>query len=205
MMDSTFYEGVKIDDLPGRKAMRTRFVKDLMIPVSEFKTISEEASLYDAALALKTSQKEFEQHQGRPRAIVVREESRVVGIIGQHDLLRALEPRYRDIGLSRKITLSGFSPNFLRSMLEAYKLWDKPLSSLCEKAFNLRVKDFMDFPSEGECIDEDATLDEAIHQLIMGNHDSLFVMRGDDMIGILRQVNVFTEVEKTIESCERPG
>jgi len=174
-----------------------------MIPLSEYKTISQKASLYDAALALATSQKEFHLSPDRPRTIVVREDSRFVGIIGQHDLLRALEPRYRDIGLSRKSTLSGFSTKFLRSMLAAYKLWDKPLSNLCQKAFHVKVKDFMEIPAEGECISEDATLDEAIHQLIMAKHDSLFIMRGNDIIGILRLMDVFKEVEKTIESCKR--
>lgn len=183
--------------------MRTRLVKDLIIPVSEYKTISDKATLYDAAVALKSSQEDFEHYHGRPRAIVVREDNRIMGIISQHDLLRALEPRYRDMGLSRKIALSGFSPDFIRSMISAYKLWDKPLASICKKAFSLKVKDFMDFPSEGESIEEEATLDEAVHQFIMGDHDSLFVMRGDDIVGILRVVDLFEEVEKTIESCER--
>lgn len=182
--------------------MKTRMVKELMIPISEYKTISENDILYDAARALKATQKEFELYHGRPRAIVVREDSSPVGIISQHELLRALEPRYEDAGLTGKATLSGFSVEFLRSMLKAFRFWDKPLSAICQKALQLKVKDFMDLPSDGECVDEEATLDEAIHQLIMGNHDSLFVMRNSDIIGMLRLVDVFKEVEETIETCK---
>jgi len=181
--------------------MKTRTVKDLMIPISEYKTIPEEALMYDAARALKTSQSEFEKYSGRPRTIVVRENNRPVGVVGQHELLKALEPRYEEAGISGRTTLSGFSSDFLRSMLRAFKFWDRPLSSLCEKAIQLRVKDFMEFPSDSECVDQDATLDEAIHQLIVGNHDTLFVMRQGEIAGMLRLVDVFKEVESSIEAC----
>ena len=42
--------------------MKTKTVKDLMRPVSEYRTISADANLYQAAEALNQVQKEFEQN-----------------------------------------------------------------------------------------------------------------------------------------------
>ncbi|MBN1849722.1 MAG: CBS domain-containing protein [Deltaproteobacteria bacterium] len=152
---------------------------------------------------MKIFHKEGGKYHCKPIVVVVSENSRVLRIINQHDLLMALETRYKDIGLSRKIAHSGFSPKYPRSMMEAYKLWDKPLSDICKKAFKTKVKDFMVVPSEGEYIGEDARLDEAVHQFIMRDHDFLFVRRGKDIMGISRLIDIFMEVKKTIESCEK--
>ena len=48
-------------------------------------------------------------------------------------------------------------------------LFDGTLDDLREKAARVRVRDFMHTLSADECLDENATLDEAIHILIMGH------------------------------------
>jgi len=39
--------------------MKTRMVRDLMVPLQEYATVNEEASLYAAVLALEEAQKTF--------------------------------------------------------------------------------------------------------------------------------------------------
>ncbi len=56
-------------------------------------------------------------------------------------------------------------------------------------------------PAEGEYVKEDTLLNEAIHQLIMGRHQSLLVTRGEDIVGILRLTDVFREISDKISSC----
>jgi predicted transcriptional regulator len=56
-------------------------------------------------------------------------------------------------------------------------------------------------PAQGEYVKEEATLDEAIHQLIIGHHQSLLVLRGKEIVGILRLNDVFREVCNMIVSC----
>ena len=182
--------------------MKTRTVKGLMVPLSEYKTISSEATLYEAALILKQTRKEFDRKQDRHRALVVREDDQVVGMVSQLDLLKGLEPRYEEMGLSGRVSLAGFSPRFMKSMLESYRLWDKPLGDICKKAANRKVRDFMYVPTKGEYVEEDASLDEAVHQLIMGHHDCLLVTRKDVVVGVLRLNDVFGEVEASIEACK---
>jgi hypothetical protein len=56
------------------------------------------------------------------------------------------------------------------------------------------VKDIMHTLTEREYIEESAPLDEAIHQLIMGHHQSLIVTRGEGITGILKLSDIFREI-----------
>ena len=44
--------------------MKTKLVKDLMVPLSDYATVSEDATLNEAVLALKQSQDCFDQTKG---------------------------------------------------------------------------------------------------------------------------------------------
>ena len=83
-------------------------------------------------------------------------------------------------------------------MLEHYSLFDGSLDDLRQKAAQIRVKDFMHTLSADECLDEDATLDKAIHILIMGHQQSLLVTRDGKIVGILRLTDVFAAVYQSL-------
>ncbi|MEX1346662.1 MAG: CBS domain-containing protein, partial [Desulfobacterales bacterium] len=89
---------------------------------------------------------------------------------------------------------------FLNSMIEYHRLFDGSLEDLRKKAASIHVRDFMDRLSADECVNEDATLDEAIHLLIMGHHQSLLVKRDDKIVGILRLTDVFSAVFQPLAS-----
>jgi len=183
--------------------MKKITVKDVMVPVSEYATVSKKATLYDAVLALEKAQKEFDQTRYRHRAILIYDEKKkVVGKVSQLDILRALEPKYEQIGVSRPTAPYPFTQKFMQSLFQKFNLWDKPLDAICMKASQKRVKDFMHSPGEGECVEEETSLNEAIHQLVFGHHQSLLVMRRNDIIGILRLTDVFKEVSNTVKACE---
>ncbi|MDY6974359.1 MAG: CBS domain-containing protein [Thermodesulfobacteriota bacterium] len=182
--------------------MKEITVKQLMVPLDEYPTVSEDATLFEAVMALEKAQEEFDQTRYRHRAILIYDKNKhIVGKISQLDALRALEPKYGEMGDQRSISRAGFSPQFLRAMLEQHSLWDKPLTDVCGKAAKHHVKDFMYTPTEGEYVEETATLNEAIHQLIMGHHHSLIVTSGKDIVGILRLTDVFKEVFNTMKAC----
>jgi len=75
---------------------------------------------------------------------------------------------------------------------------------MCTKAANVKVKDFMYTPTEGEYIEAEAPLCEAIHQFVMGHHQSLLVMREGEIAGILRLTDVFKAVCQMIKTCTIP-
>jgi len=186
--------------------MKEIIVKDLMVRLEEYATINEDATLYDAVIELEKAQAEYEKSHKtyRHRAVLVYNKSgKIVGKLSQLDLLRSLEPKYNQAAAeSGRMMASGFSRNFLRSLLQQFSLWDKPLADICKKAAHHLVKDHMYIPEEGEFVDADDSLDVAINQLVLGHHQSLLVVRNKQIVGILRLTDVFREVANTIKACE---
>ncbi len=178
-------------------------VRDLMVPLEEYATVYEDATLYEAVMALEEAQKRFHKRKDPHRAILVlNKEGKVVGKLSQHDVIRGLEPNYERIGDFRGSSRMGFSPEFIRSLLKNYALWEKPLHEICRKASEIKVKDIYYTPTKGEFVREEDTLNAAIHQLIVGHHQSLLVLRGRDVVGILRLSDVFREVCRLIKECK---
>lgn len=185
--------------------MTDLIVKDLMVPFDEYATVDKEATLYEAVMALEKAQEECDRalYKYLHRAILVLDkDKKVVGKISQLDVLRALEPKYREMGDPGKLSRTGFSPQFMKSMLEQYALWDRPMTQICSKAAKIKVKNFMYTPTEGEYIQEDAALGEAIHQLVMGHHQSLLVTRKKEIVGILRLTDVFMNIFEEMRNCQ---
>jgi CBS domain-containing protein len=182
--------------------MKSISVKEIMVPLSEYATVSEDATLYDAILALEMAQAKHVKTPYSHKAILVfNKENKIVGKIGQVDVLRALEPKYESIIDSGSLSRFGYSNHFLKSLVSRYQLWDKPLNDICKKAGDLKVKTFMVTPSEGEYISEESSLDEAIHMFVMANHQSLIVKKGNEITGILRLVDLFHKISETIKLC----
>lgn len=184
--------------------MEDRIVKDLMVPLEEYATVSEDASLWEAVMVLEKSQEDLdrERYKYLHRAILVYDKNKlIVGKISQIDALAALEPKYAEMGETGRISRAGFSAPFLKDMLERHALWNRPLAHICEKAADRKVKEFMYTPTEGEFVDENASLNEAVHMLVMGHHQSLLVTRKKDIVGILRLTDVFMEVFETMREC----
>lgn len=185
--------------------MKTIGVKELMVPLEDYVTISEDSTLFEAVAALEKARDEIDRtrYQDLHRALLVTDKNnRVVGKIGMLDMLKALEPRYAELGDPGRLSRSGFSAQFLQSMLDHASLWASPLKDLCSKAASLKVKNFLHAPTEGEYVEVSAGLDEAIHLLLMGHHQSLLVTKDKDIVGILRICDVFVEISKTMKTCE---
>ena len=182
--------------------MKNFKIVDLMVPLSEYAKVSEGATLYEAVSELEKAQEEFDHTRYRHRAILILDHNgKVLGKLTQLGALRALEPKYGDMLDRRQSHHLGFSKEFMKSMLKEYRLFASSLEDLCCKAGEQNVKKFMQAPSEGEFIEENATLDEAIHQLVLGNHQSLLVTRQRDITGILRLTDVFAAVFHKMREC----
>ena len=182
--------------------MKTIIVKDLMVPKSDYATISEEANLFEAVTSLEEAQKKFDRSQYPHRAVLVFDKnSKIVGKLSMLDVLVALEPKYSELGEIKKFSTHGFSKNFILALEEQYRLWDKPLDDVCRKATGLRVKDCMTKPSAGEYVELDASLSQAINQLVIGCHQSLLVTSGEEIVGILRLTDVFDGLYQNMKNC----
>ena len=175
--------------------MKTIKVKELMVPLEKYATVPQEATLLEAVLALEKAQMALDPSRHKHRAILVLNESgKVVSKITMKHILIALEPNYGKVEGTGVLERSGYSPDLIRSMLGNNALWTEPLQFFRERATKLKIGDLIHAPSENEYIDENATLGEAIHQMIVNPYLSLLVTSGDEVLGILRLSDVFTKI-----------
>ncbi len=183
--------------------MSDYLVKELMVPLSEYATVPEGSSLFDAVLALEKAQEEFDHTKYKHRGVMILDkEKRVIGKLGQLDVLRALEPKDKDPDGINALSQFGFSSNFVYKLHKQRRMKAASLKDLCSKASKLRVEDFMQTPSEGEFIEQEASLEMAVIQLVTGRHISLLVTRDKEIIGILRMTDAFAAVFHTMKECE---
>jgi CBS domain-containing protein len=183
--------------------MKEKVVRELMIPAGEYSMVSEDATLFDAVMALDKALTESDRARFPHKALLVYDkDDNIVGKVSQLDILRALEPKYKTMGFPGSLSRFGLTKQFQETMLKELRFWDKPMDDICRKAARIKVKEFMYTPDEGEYINEDASLDKAINQLVMGNHQSLLVMKDDKIVGILRKTDVFMEIVRAMKACE---
>ena len=182
--------------------MKTKSVKDIMVPLAEYATTHQEATLFEAVEALEKSWGQARASKFKHRAVLVLDEKGyVVGKVSHWDLLQALEPKYRKIADFDRLTHFGLNPAFMRSMVDKEELWDDPWKMLCARASNILVKNAMRPLSEDDFVDEDSTLAHATHVLVMGRKLSVLVRKDNKVVGVLRIVDVCDNVCDMIKSC----
>lgn len=183
--------------------MKTTLVKEIMVPLSEYATASKDATLSEAVAALKKSQADFDKDKYRHRAILICDDNNeVVGKVNFQAILQALEPKYEDMLSDKGPSHMGFTRKYQRAMIESLKLWQDPLDQLCKKAAQIKIETFMVIPKESEMIEPDAPLGEAIHQLVLGHHQSLLVTQNKKVVGVLRLTDAFQVVSDAVLACD---
>jgi hypothetical protein len=174
-----------------------KFVKDIMLPISEYALISVEATVYDAFIALKESQKKLPKERQPHRAVLVTDEAgKIVGKLGHLGFLRALEPRYKDLGQLDMISKAGLTKEFITSMMSNFGLMQDDLEDIRIRTKKIKMKDVMRPVTEN--VDINDTINEAIHKIIMFQTLSALVTEGDKIVGILRLSDLFDEVSRNI-------
>lgn len=174
--------------------MKEVFVKDIMIPLSDYATVSEDASLMQALHSLEIQRDRFGPAPYRHRAVlVIDSDGQVVGKVSQLDILRALEPNYQRIGTDVNLSRFGFSRDFMNAIAKQYQLWEHSLESMRSIAERTKVTEVMYSLADHQKVSDNDSLLVANHQIVMGQHQSLLVTRGKtrDIIGILRSTDAF--------------
>ena len=178
-------------------------VKDLMVPLKEYATVSKNATIYEAVMSLLEAQAKYNQDRYKHRAVLVLDdEQKVVGKLSQFDLIRSLEPKYDEIGNFDRLSHWGLSAEFVRSMVAHHGLWRNTLEHMCQAAAAVTVERMMYSLHEEETVEFDEPLDEAMHILVMGRHQSLLVTENNKVVGILRLSDVFQKVCELISVCK---
>lgn len=172
--------------------MKSKQLNELMIPISEYATIHDDADMAEAFRAFENETKRFGDAPYRHLSlIVIDDNNHVVGRLSQVDMMRALEPKYKEIGESRWIGRTMLSKKVLETLNDKFQFWEQPLDKLFQAVGNSKVKAYMQKPTEGEFVSENDTLNVAIHRIVMGHHHSLLVVRDKEIVGVLRSTDLF--------------
>jgi len=175
--------------------MDTKIVRDIMVPLGEYPAISDNATLIQAIRKFEEAQKKRDRRRQPFRAVLVLDDNgKVVGKLGQLAFLKALEPERTVLGDMGKLAMAGVSSEFINSMMNHFRFFQENLSDLCSRARNLKVRDVMH--PVAECIDEKASLGEAITKIIAWQSMSILVCRenGKEVVGLLRLTDLCQEV-----------
>ncbi|MEW6137047.1 MAG: CBS domain-containing protein [Thermodesulfobacteriota bacterium] len=178
-------------------------VRDLMVPISEYATVGENATLFDAVVALEEADSKFTERKYKHRSVlVVRPDGTVVGKLTYLAILRGLEPKYEKLGDISSTSRFGVSSEFLTFMMKHFGLWQGSFQDLCAKAAGRKVTELAVETGRSMYISQDASLNEAMHQLVMSQELSLLVT-GDQgqVIGVLRLIDLFEKVSEQIRKC----
>ena len=88
----------------------------------------------------------------------------------------------------------GLSPDYVKSIVSRYELWDESLEIMVKNASFLKGEDFMYTPEEGGFVEEDSAFADAIHQIVMGHQTSVLVLNQGEITGVIRLGDIFREV-----------
>ncbi|MFA5903652.1 MAG: CBS domain-containing protein [Desulfobacula sp.] len=183
--------------------MKEKKVKEVMIALSDYATVSEDDTLATAIKTLKKARDDKKYVHKHRSVLVYDKKKNIVGKVSIRCVLQSLEPKYcqlehQDAKGSLGASRFGFSEHFLNSLIENFCLWDETLEELVKHATKQKIKDIMYTPSNGEFVDEDASLAAAVHQFILGTHQSLLVTKKKKVTGILRLVDLFDLVSEAL-------
>jgi hypothetical protein len=177
--------------------MKKFFVKELMIPISNYVTVKKTDTLVDVLQALETA-REANEHAHRD-AIVVDDTGRFVGKVTMIDIFRALEPNYNRMMSSSEGTLT---ESFVMKAVKAFNLWTEPETDICQRGAQKTVADVMHSPRSFEFLQEDDTLEKPLNLYVMGIHQPLIVKQGETVTGVLRFGDMFEVVRKELLACK---
>src|SRR3989339_1872543 len=181
--------------------MYTKLVKDLMIPVDLYPTVNQNATMLEAISKLKKANELSQSAQQPFRAVLVKnDEGKIVGKIGHIAFLKALEPKYNQMFDIDKLSRVALSSGYIDSMIQQYSLWEEGID-ICKIANDVKVKDIMS-PIE-QHIDENETIGNAIHKIIMWQTLSILVTRDIEIVGIIRLSDLYNSIEEyLVNSCK---
>jgi len=172
------------------------------MPLSEYATVSSEATIKEALVALSKSQLGLSVDRHHHRAVLALDgQGNVVGKLTHWTILQSLEPSLLSERDYARLSSARLSPHLIRALMDkTYMTIDVDLENLCEKAGRIKVKDSM-IPVE-ENLDEEASLAYAIRFMVLGHWQSALVTRSNKVVGLLRLSDVFEEVAALIRGCK---
>lgn len=156
-------------------------VKDIMIPIDEYSSVSANSTVREAISVLKKS---FCPDPGEAcnghRTVLVYDNSKLVGLITFRALLTAIEPRFIKVD-------QWAVPVF----------WEGLFTERCREEARKKVKDIMT-PITLVTLEADDTIIKAVHAMIKHKLGSLPVVKDGVVVGMVRITEIFHEISNLV-------
>lgn len=166
-------------------------VKDVMVPLAEYTTIPEDGTVWQAIEELRASfyaklSTSRLMETGHRSVLVVNRQQEVTGILTIADLMNAIMPGY----------LSAPKPSTADSIVFSPMFWTGMFTRALKQIEEKQVGEVMS-PAPLR-ISGDANLMEAAYMMIQSNLRRLLVENGGQVIGVIREQDLFFEMERIL-------
>lgn len=163
--------------------------RDIMIPLEEYTTVEEDATIKEGVEALKKSFESFAStgkimETGHRSILVFDRKGEISGILSIMDLIIAIRPSY----------LSAPKPTMADALQYSPMFWSGLFTIQTKALAKKKVRDIMSDPPL--TVDEDANLMEVADLLYARNARRLGVTRKGRIVGIVREQEIFFEIAR---------
>ena len=167
-------------------------VSGIMVPISEYTILNGDVSIKDAIFELKKS---FSykmstlniMETGHRSVLVIDDREKVCGVLEIVNLMQMIMPSY----------LSAPKPSLADTIQYSPMFWKGMFSSEIKKKSALPISEVMS-PAP-YAIDSKASLMEACYMMLQHKVRRLVVMKGGDLSGVIREQDLFFEMERVLE------
>jgi hypothetical protein len=168
---------------------------DVMVPIEEYPIVDASVTLLDAVIRLDESRRTMEGGRQPYQAVLVADKNgTIVGKLGQLALLRALEPRSHVVDDLDMLDRAGVGDSVMETVLGHSRVFQRELSEMCLSAAALPIRNVM--RPINEHIDENSSISDVIHQMVLWQTMSILVTRDNQPVGLVRLSDLCDEVIK---------
>ena len=173
-------------------AMEEKSVKDVMIPLADYTTITQDNTVREAIDKLRESFRAKVStsrimETGHRSILVFDERGKIRGILTIIDFLNAIMPAY----------LSAPKPSMADSIQYSPMFWSGMFQREVIRLAGKKIKDVMS-PAPSS-INANANLMEAAYTMIELNQRRLTVELSGEIVGVIREQDLFFEIEKIMQ------
>lgn len=166
-------------------------VAGVMVPISEYTTLPEDAKIKDAIFALKKSfyskmATSMIMETGHRSVLVMDNQNKCSGLVEIIDLMDMIMPAY----------LSAPKPSLADTIQYSPMFWKGMFTTEIKKKSALPITQVMS--AAPYAIDGNASLMEACYMMLQHKVRRLVVMQGGKIAGVIREQDLFFEMEKIL-------
>ena len=169
-------------------------VGEIMVPVADYPSVRDNATLLDAIRIIKGAQLEVRRRKSLPRELIVFDEIDVmVGTIRRRDIMRGLEPQFlvsEPLDYRYKLFDVAVDPELSNIP------YDRLVKGIRENA-NRPVSDVM--RAVQSILKAQDHVIKAVYEMVSSNLTLIPVVKDDQLVGVIRSVDAFHELTQVLE------